>query len=604
MAASRSKRSNAGANMSKLLDSEEILGQDDFYKTKYGGFAEADNDSDFSDVDSDDSENVIDSDFDIDETQGIVEDEDAIEKAIQNEEKEERRANKRAANVYKDPKTIKKRVGRPRKNIVPTVQSSTGDAGPSTSRQLLRRRQIVPKASSSTDMFMEDDSSNGWSKNLRKSTLKSSKEVREMLDERKRMKKRKKKVWKDDYRPLTQAQMLREAKKTERENMKSLEAFKNMEIENTKKIKSNKSVPNVPMIRYYSYTEVVEDDENGDTNINNKSNQNTTNKCTKLVERKVITFPSEESFHSHFPWHRPNNKNEDSIETMFVNPIRAKTNDGSMPLEKEKETVVNDDAPTNGDKLMAKQNEPPQRSICPVTKKPANYFDPLTNTPYATPAAFLAIRSTYHKFLSLYYKDNPAVQKFLEENKIQDIKPRTQYSVPITKNVVKSNHNVGLKLTNAKTIMIKRPATIGNTSGKVQCRTIILPQPALSITGTIGTNAKINQQLIPISGFNRLSNGKLYINTSALSNGNNIFIQQPNNGARLINSQIQIMPQVPVLVQACNNNANSGTPTFITRQIITPSSNITQMSTSTTAYVAAATATTTVNITPSSEASK
>lgn len=40
MAASRSKRSNAGANMSKLLDSEEILGQDDFYKTKYGGFAE------------------------------------------------------------------------------------------------------------------------------------------------------------------------------------------------------------------------------------------------------------------------------------------------------------------------------------------------------------------------------------------------------------------------------------------------------------------------------------------------------------------------------------------------------------------------------------
>lgn len=37
MAATREKRSNAGAKMARLLDDEE---EDDFYKTTYGGFTE------------------------------------------------------------------------------------------------------------------------------------------------------------------------------------------------------------------------------------------------------------------------------------------------------------------------------------------------------------------------------------------------------------------------------------------------------------------------------------------------------------------------------------------------------------------------------------
>lgn len=39
LASSRSRRVNAGANMSKLLDKEEAV-NDDFYKTHYGGFDE------------------------------------------------------------------------------------------------------------------------------------------------------------------------------------------------------------------------------------------------------------------------------------------------------------------------------------------------------------------------------------------------------------------------------------------------------------------------------------------------------------------------------------------------------------------------------------
>lgn len=37
LASTRERRSNAGSNMSRLLDKEE---EDEFYKTQYGGFDE------------------------------------------------------------------------------------------------------------------------------------------------------------------------------------------------------------------------------------------------------------------------------------------------------------------------------------------------------------------------------------------------------------------------------------------------------------------------------------------------------------------------------------------------------------------------------------
>ena len=41
LATNRSRRSNAGLNMSKLLDDEEAFQKDDeFYKIQYGGFDE------------------------------------------------------------------------------------------------------------------------------------------------------------------------------------------------------------------------------------------------------------------------------------------------------------------------------------------------------------------------------------------------------------------------------------------------------------------------------------------------------------------------------------------------------------------------------------
>lgn len=45
MAAQRSRRTNAGSNIAKLLDQEQDA--DDFYKTAYGGFDEASGDEEY-----------------------------------------------------------------------------------------------------------------------------------------------------------------------------------------------------------------------------------------------------------------------------------------------------------------------------------------------------------------------------------------------------------------------------------------------------------------------------------------------------------------------------------------------------------------------------
>ena len=68
MAASRSKRHNAGKNIGKLLDQE--LDADDFYKTAYGGFEDTLEDGVYHSEESDDDE--VDSDFDAPEQEGRV----------------------------------------------------------------------------------------------------------------------------------------------------------------------------------------------------------------------------------------------------------------------------------------------------------------------------------------------------------------------------------------------------------------------------------------------------------------------------------------------------------------------------------------------------
>lgn len=245
LALNRPKRQGAGSKMNEILNINHEV--DEFYSTKYGGFNEVslerflvsfnvkyfiqlEDDSDFSDSNSSDSENVIDSDFDIDENVD-EKDSDEEEKNVLIEEKREKLKNKSLA--YKDSRRV---------NNQRHVSSRNVDNKPFRS---------IPNRASRSIMI----SSKPVSKNLRKSTIKSTRVTNDLLDERTRKKKR---VSRQQYKKLSQAEMLREAEYTEIENLKSLEAFKNLEIEKTKKSKINKVSPNIPMIKYHSYTEFVE----------------------------------------------------------------------------------------------------------------------------------------------------------------------------------------------------------------------------------------------------------------------------------------------------------------------------------------------------------
>ncbi|RXG61495.1 Vacuolar protein sorting-associated protein 72-like protein [Armadillidium vulgare] len=94
MMTTRPQRNNAGNRMSKLLEEEE---EDDFYKTTYGGFQEEEEDLDYIE-----QEDVVDSDFSIDENDEPVSDVD--------EEKDKKKRGRLITKAYKNhlkkPKVI------------------------------------------------------------------------------------------------------------------------------------------------------------------------------------------------------------------------------------------------------------------------------------------------------------------------------------------------------------------------------------------------------------------------------------------------------------------------------------------------------------------
>lgn len=116
-------------------------------------------------------------------------------------------------------------------------------------------------------------------KNLRESTKKISCKTKAILENRKinkRMKNKKR------YHYPTQEELLQEAKSTEIVNIRTLEYYKNLEIEKSKRNKMKK-IPNVPMIRYHSYSDKT---ENGDK--------------IEPCNRTIITFPDENVFNQYF----------------------------------------------------------------------------------------------------------------------------------------------------------------------------------------------------------------------------------------------------------------------------------------------------------------
>ena len=196
-----------------------------------------------------------------------------------------------------------------------------------------------PKAKKGRNRTVSEVTIDGDSRTLRKSTQERSQEFKERYEEITRRKHFSKKRIRTVHKRLTQEELLAEAKRTERENLASLEAYTRLEAEK-KKVKEKNHEIKGPFIRFHSVVMPLIEDIGKE-----KKTNESTSKSEEKYSRNFLVFTDTKSFpHQYFPQGKPK---------------------------------------------VAK----PQ--FCPITGLPARYVDPITKTPYATASAFKVIRNQY-----------------------------------------------------------------------------------------------------------------------------------------------------------------------------------------------------------------
>ncbi|CAL1530304.1 unnamed protein product [Lymnaea stagnalis] len=337
LAAQREKRANAGSKMSKLLEAED---EDDFYKTTYGGFEEEEEDKDYHSSQSD-SDDVIDSDFSIDENDEVKSDDD-----VDGKPKKKRKGV--VTKAYKDPK------GAGDKDMKPPIKKP--------------KKEKPKEVLSAIQIYVSPER-----KSVRRSTALKS----EAATSRQKLDIEKDKMLKDmaakknvsHIRRMTQEELLEEAKITEIQNMKSLENYQKLELEK-KRARVVKQAYQGPIIRYHSLTMPLIEELPYEPDVDVDSEEYALRHSLRVLETK-----------------KPELTVDEKCERTFI--------------------TFTDEA-TFREVFSQVKRKPPGKSICPVTKLPAKYFDPITQMPYANAQAFRLIRDAYIKQLEAENKPRPA----------------------------------------------------------------------------------------------------------------------------------------------------------------------------------------------------
>ncbi|KAI9540005.1 Vacuolar protein sorting-associated protein 72 [Dissostichus eleginoides] len=338
LAVDREQRKTAGNRLSKLLDAEE---EDDFYKTTYGGFADESGDDEYHGENSED-EDVVDSDFDIDE--GDEPDSDKEDDAP-------KRKSRVVTKAYKEP--IKVAKPKPKKPL--EEQKKTEKV------KVELKRKIPPEFQD----FGETVYHSLARKSVRQSTSEHTRKTNLRLQERQDAPRRRRGAHRD--RPLTQEELLAEAKITEELNIRSLENYERLEADKKKQVHKKRRFDG-PTIRYHSVLmplvshsvlkEENVDVEGLDQDVPQTAAQNPSTPSQQpaggLCSRTYITFSEDEAFEATFPH----------------------SGQSSPPL--------------------------PVQEVCPVTHKAALYRDPVTDIPYANTRAFRIIREAYRKYVAAH----------------------------------------------------------------------------------------------------------------------------------------------------------------------------------------------------------
>ncbi|NXK78826.1 VPS72 protein, partial [Amazona guildingii] len=295
LAEGRAPRRTAGNRLSGLLQAEE---EDEFYQTTYGGFTEESGDDEYR-GDQSDSDDEVDSDFDIDEGEEPASDQD---------ESEPKRRRRVVTKAYREP------------------------------LKSLRPKKL--------------DAPSGGSQKPREHTRQTFLRLQERQVQSKR-----KKGGASYERPLTQEELLEEAKITEEINLRSLENYERLEADKKKQVQKKRKCVG-PVIRYCSVTMPLLPEPGKEENVDveglDQDPQQTeaapapAGKCS----RTFISFSDDETFERFFP--------------------------------------------------KAKAPRLPVRELCPVTHKPAVYRDPITDIPYSNIRAFKIIREAYKKYITAH----------------------------------------------------------------------------------------------------------------------------------------------------------------------------------------------------------
>lgn len=315
-------------------------------------------------------EDVVDSDF------SSTEEEDEPVSDHEDEDDGRRRKRKVVTRAYKEPPAKKK--------AIPAKTSKSLKAKPEKKKT---PKKVSPLSPRLVRKFTVLDSR----KSLRESTTLKAQETQIRLKARLEAEKSKVKVAKvEEYIP-TQEELIEEAKETEKENLKSLEKFRRMELEK-KKVRPTKVSFLGPVIRYHSTTmplveEVVE---------RNPKNEELRRSERKAQEKKILVT----------------NKCERTFVT-FIDDIDDK--------------VFSSIFKPKGVRRRFK----PQ--FCPITHLPARYFDPITQLPYRNLQAFKIIREAYYQQLEERgNSDNPQVVRWLEwRKKVKDYRAKFSKSTAL-----------------------------------------------------------------------------------------------------------------------------------------------------------------------------
>ena len=351
MAADRSRRANAGKNISKLLQQEEDL--DGFYSTAYGGFEEESGDEKYSSEEEEDDQ--IDSDFDRPEDEGNESEEIEVE---------EPKVKKKKLSQITAKSASRDKAARRREEV----------AGPSVNEVEKKKKGKVAKKSKTSS---GNDAKEERSISLRKSTVQHSEQHKKMRKEKEVKKKTKvdgRKHKKPPDKPLTQAELLEEAKFTEIENLKSLEAFAKLEEEKKKRIERHRVVKG-PAIRYLSMTMplITED----------------------LGTRHSVKSPVQELSKQSSP-KSPLLSTQNSPQAVEAEQQSCLDEPGRIPQKYSRNFLIFTDVSSFPSEYFPRQKRKhPKRQFCPITGQPAKYFDAVTKSPYATAEAFKVLRSRY-----------------------------------------------------------------------------------------------------------------------------------------------------------------------------------------------------------------